>query len=698
MEPKTTFADGLGERRHTTGTGNQPLDVLVLHEELTAVPAFEAAVRERVDQLSAFQHRSYARIRGVGRLAKAPSRLAIASDHVDGLRLSDMLAVAEKRLIPLEINATYCLLRQVVTGVASLHEKAPDAAHGAIGPERIIVTSDANVMIVEHVLGAALEQLRFSHDRYWKELRIPLPLTGGLPRFDRRGDVTQIGAVALALILGRPLGADEYPSRIADIVDGVRAISANGLEMLPSGVRSWLARALQLDPRRSFVTAIEAQAEIDAIPDLEARGREALVSFLAQCRSAMSGKEAAAVVSAAPTPAHAPPAPPAPPAIPAVPIPAEPVAFTTVPIEPVAASIDSRRAFLAAVEKSMAEAHDSDDEDHSDTEDIDEHQVDAPRHPRMPSRRMAWVGAALVLVALASAGTVAARRYFNEPAVGTLVVDTNPRGVEVVVDGERRGATPLNIELPAGNHTLEIATADGTRTIPVTIPEGGQVAQFVELPKTAPTEGQLQVRSAPPGATVTVDGERRGVTPITIGSLPAGVHSVVIENSLASVTESVNVQPGATASLVVPLGAPQGLPVSGWISVSAPVEVQIYENGQLLGTSRSERLMVSAARHDLELVNEALGYRAARTVQVTAGRVSPIRLEVPQGTMSFNALPWAEVWLDGRGLGETPIGNVKVPIGEHDVVFRHPELGEQRHTVVVTLTAPARVSADLRKR
>jgi len=246
MEPKTTFADGLGERRHTTGTGNQPLDVLILHEELSAVPAFEVAVRERVDQLSAFQHRSYARIRGVGRLAKAPARLAVAADLVSGVRLSEVLALAEKRLIPLEISAAFALLRQIVPAVAALHEKAPDAAHGAIGPERIIVTPDARVVVAEHVLGSALEQLRFSHDRYWKELRIPLPIAGGLPRFDRRGDVTQLGAVALALVLGRPLGEDEYPSRIADIVDGVRAISTHGLEMLPASVRSWLSRALQI--------------------------------------------------------------------------------------------------------------------------------------------------------------------------------------------------------------------------------------------------------------------------------------------------------------------------------------------------------------------------------------------------------------------------------------------------------------------
>ena len=46
--------------------------------------------------------------------------------------------------------------------------------------------------------------------------------------------------------------------------------------------------------------------------------------------------------------------------------------------------------------------------------------------------------------------------------------------------------------------------------------------------------------------------------------------------------------------------------------------------------------------------------------------------------MALNALPWAEVWIDGESIGETPIGKVSVPIGWHEIVFRHPELGEKR--------------------
>ena len=39
-------------------------------------------------------------------------------------------------------------------------------------------------------------------------------------------------------------------------------------------------------------------------------------------------------------------------------------------------------------------------------------------------------------------------------------------------------------------------------------------------------------------------------------------------------------------------------------------------------------------------------------------------------------------------IGETPIGNYSLPIGSHEVVLRHPELGERRQTVMVGVGAP----------
>lgn len=137
--------------------------------------------------------------------------------------------------------------------------------------------------------------------------------------------------------------------------------------------------------------------------------------------------------------------------------------------------------------------------------------------------------------------------------------------------------------------------------------------------------------------------------------------------------------------------------MSGWLAVSAPVELQVYEGEQLIGTSQSDRILMTAGRHDLDIVNETLGYRARQTVQVPPGKLISVKAQLPKGSLSVNAIPWADVLVDGEAKGQTPIGNLSLTIGPHEIVFRHPQFGEQKHAVTVTAKAPTRVSVDLRK-
>ena len=61
----------------------------------------------------------------------------------------------------------------------------------------------------------------------------------------------------------------------------------------------------------------------------------------------------------------------------------------------------------------------------------------------------------------------------------------------------------------------------------------------------------------------------------------------------------------------------------GWISVNAPVPLQIFEDSRLLGTSE-QPLMVSVGRDQLVLVNQVVGFSQSQAVNVTPGRVTPI--------------------------------------------------------------------------
>jgi hypothetical protein len=690
--PPVIFKDGLGERHLAVNATNEPLEVLALSRELTTVPLFEVALREQVARLSSFHHESHARVRGVLHVGKTTPALAVASDRVVGSRLSDILAVAHEHKLPLDLNAALCLIRQLVSAVARLHEHPTDMWHGAIAPERSVITSEGRLVVVDNGLGTALEHLRFSHERYWKELRIALPQAIGLPRFDHRADVTQVGTVALALILGRPLTDQEYPARIGELADGAIAVSAAGTtDPLPATIRLWLFRALQLDPLRPFASAVEARNELQSILNDSTiqTERAALLSFLVKYDARKAGDaavKAPAAASAPPAPSHSHHSAAAAPA----PAPAQTPKAAEPPPAAGGAAAAKVRPFWTESNRPEAPSKADASKDH------------------MPKRSTGFgrgrlVVAAAVLLAVLSGAWMAARRVFvpsvAAEASGTLVVNTNPEGVAVVIDGQHRGKSPMTLTLSPGEHTLQLVAENGSvRKIPLALAAGAQLSQFIEMPVASPTVGQLQVRTEPSGARVTVDGQLFGNTPVTVENLTPGPHTVVLENDLGSVQESVTIEGGTTASLVVPMRAPKGVPVSGWFAVASPIDVQIFEGQRLLGSSRSDQIMVSAGAHTLEFVNEPLGYRATRAIQVAPGKVSTVRLEMPTGVLSLNALPWAEVWIDGQAAGETPIGGVTLPIGSHTVVFRHPELGEQRATAVVTTKGPTRLSVDLRKK
>ena len=100
----------------------------------------------------------------------------------------------------------------------------------------------------------------------------------------------------------------------------------------------------------------------------------------------------------------------------------------------------------------------------------------------------------------------------------------------------------------------------------------------------------------------------------------------------------------------------------------------------------------------IDAVSTSLGYKTSNTVQVSAGSTARLRLQMPPGTLNINALPWADVAVDGKKLGTTPLGNVSLPIGVHEIVFSHPQLGERRQSVTVTRSGVNRVSVDFNQR
>jgi len=334
--------------------------------------------------------------------------------------------------------------------------------------------------------------------------------------------------------------------------------------------------------------------------------------------------------------------------------------------------------------------------------------VSAPLGGAVPvvSRAVPWswlVGVAGVSAAVVAIAWLIAWPRFMAPADvpsgapapdGMATIISRPAGAEVLINGVSRGETPLQLSMPGGTYSVQLRGADFTRDLTLTVEAGRAVREVIDLPPVV-RPARLEVTSDVAGARVSIDGVASGVTPLVVDGIAPGTHQLAISSGGETVYRTVTVEAGATASImasVVPGGAR-----GGWLTFSAPIEMQVIENGQVLGTTAAARLMLPAGPHQLELVAAAHEFRTTVSTTVGVGRTVNIPVTVPDGRLSINAVPWADVWVNGQALGSTPLANLAFAVGDHEVVWRHPELGERRQTVRVGAETPARVSVDLNR-
>jgi hypothetical protein len=335
--------------------------------------------------------------------------------------------------------------------------------------------------------------------------------------------------------------------------------------------------------------------------------------------------------------------------------------------------------------------------------------VASDRVPARP-RRTPLVGRLLAIGAIACASVLAAgvgvsllrgagSQRLSAPASGRLTLATQPVGAPVTIDGVARGSTPLTVTLSPGPHHVTLGNGADQRDLPVNLSAGADVTQYFELatPKPAVTQGgKIAVVTDPSGARVFIDGRASGTSPVTAVDQSAGDHKVAVSTRSGSAERTVAVANGATTSVVFSLGraAP---PAAGWVAFTAPFDVQIRDGDVVVSTGRAARIMLPAGSHGISLANSDLQFEETRQIEVTAGQTTTLKVDPPKATLSANARPWADVIVDGRAVGQTPIANLSIAIGPHDVIFRHPQLGEQRRAIVVTVRGANRVAVDLTK-
>jgi hypothetical protein len=593
------LSDGLGDRLLMFDNTNAPSwELLRFRPEFAAAVGFETALRERVERLGQFRHRSFTTVRSVEALG-AGDGLALVATYAPGRRLSEAFARARSA------DAVIPLIRQLTSALAALQAQGDDIAHGALTADRIMVTRDGRLIIREHVLGSALERLGLSEARLWADLGVVVsPTHRPVPSLDCRTDVVQVALIALSLMLGRRVSPAEYPNRIDDFLDQAAEAAEPHAKHLHPPLRRWLERALQMNGP-GFEGARDAQ---EALSELQSdrQGTDECLGLLASPGGYIPSTTSSATQRGAAAPAK-----------------------PHVVANRSTTAISSDNIVVDPIEQFARETE----------------FAEAPSHGQEavvgPPGRLRWVAAAAVLVAIGEAVLIGRLLYIRShavpPADTAIVVEFGRPGADVLVDGRPAGVTPLELKVGSGTRFIRVVSHEVSRP-DVTAPE---VLLAVEEPR-APR---------------------------------AHVDTRMADNLRAAVR-------------------PQR---SGGVKVSSPFEIHVLEGERLLGSSAEGPVVTTAGRHEFDLVNSTLGYRSRRVVDIKPGQIVSLAVTPPNGTVSINAVPWADVWIDGNSLGQTPLGNVSVSLGEHEIVFRHPELGERREKAIVRSDRLTRVSANLQR-
>ncbi len=583
-------SDGVGDRLLMfDNSGTTSLELLRFRPELVAVRGFEDALRDRVAELRDFGHPAFPQVRAVEQLDTGG--LALVSTFTAGKRLAEIFGSPRARTGVHPAFGAW-LVRDLTTALADLQRRG-DISHGALTPDRIVITPDGRLMIIEHVLGSALDRLQRPPNRLWLDFGLLAPENdGGTACLDRRTDVIQLGWIVLSALLGRRIIPAEYPLRVEGLFDEFVRSAGPRSPALVAALRSWLERALQVKGE-VFGSAMDAH---DALFELRVHGGPQAIAFKARRHVN------------------------------------EPLAYEAPRELPASESLEpelkSEIATMTAATDVLAE--------------LRARNANAPPFHGLaarsgPAGRLGWLVAAVFALLSVGEGVVLARMYFTRaatpPPVGApIVFESITPGDPVIVNGKEVGVTPLTLTLGSDVRTVRV-----------------------------------QARAP----------------------LPA-VEVVAVQTPAETVPDRAANASVATAATLA--GARER---RGGLRLVAPVEVQVLEGERVLGSSADGPIVTTAGRHELDFINTAVGYRSRQVVEIRAGRIISMNVAMPEGRVSVNAVPWAQVWIDGTAAGDTPLANLPLPVGEHQITFRHPQLGEQTQRVLVKAGALTRVSATL---
>lgn len=128
-----------------------------------------------------------------------------------------------------------------------------------------------------------------------------------------------------------------------------------------------------------------------------------------------------------------------------------------------------------------------------------------------------------------------------------LIVQTTPSQARVYINNDYKGTTPLELTLEEGSYDLRIEK-NGYKTIQEVISlYPGKTTTITRTLE--PIAVPVTIESNPSGAEVYIDGEYRGVTPLTVSLLPGNYYLKLVKSGYHDYTTQISVIAGESITI-----------------------------------------------------------------------------------------------------------------------------------------------------
>lgn len=213
-------------------------------------------------------------------------------------------------------------------------------------------------------------------------------------------------------------------------------------------------------------------------------------------------------------------------------------------------------------------------------------------------------------------------------------------------------------------------------------------------PKIIEKPGGVSIRSIPPDATILVDEEEIGRTPLQGIDLDDGVHNVTVsKEDYWPLDTTIFVRSDVPSNLLIRL-----IPLKGSMSITTvPDSAGLLIRGIPAGLTPLDSLTMSTGSYAIQIQKDGY-YQIDTTVTITRGKLADLRLifrPLPSTISVYAKQTRASVMIDGISAGYSPIDNYLVAAGSHSISVAKSRFVPFDTTLTISLGEHLSLDVDL---